>query len=84
MYLFFKNISLPLLYQENRLEDKNGQKTQGLAQQPWWEMTAVETWVDEDGSRQKRDLFRRQSEQSFATDIGKRKRELEDDSRYVA
>lgn len=40
--------------------------------------------MDEDGSRQKRDLFRRQSEQSFATDIGKRKRELEDDSRYVA
>lgn len=40
--------------------------------------------MDEDGSRQKRDIFRRQSEQSFVIDIGKRKRELKDDSRYVA
>ena len=35
-------------------------------------------------SRLKRDIFGRQSEQSFVTDVGKRKREMEDDSRFVA
>lgn len=35
-------------------------------------------------SGQKRDGFRRQRKQNFMIDPGKRKRELEDDSRFVA
>lgn len=35
-------------------------------------------------SRSERDFFRRQREQSFATDMEKRKMEMEYDSRFVA